>query len=180
MAQIVADWLVAGGHEIDAVIASPLQRAQETAAPAALAYGVPVGADERLIEADSVFENSCVGAKPLGLLAPRWWPKLYDPFRPSWGEPYREQADRVLAAVADARAAHLGGEVLLVSHQLPIWVTRLALEGKRLWHSPLKRQCSTASITSLRYTDETLTSITYAEPAGDLAKSLSKDSWSPR
>ena len=54
----------------------------------------------------------------------------------------------MLGAVEAAREAARGHEAVLVSHQLPVWVTRLALEGRRLWHDPRKRQCSLASLTS--------------------------------
>ena len=48
-------------RDITVVIASPLQRAQETAAPTAEVLGLPVGTDERLIESENVFEGKQVG-----------------------------------------------------------------------------------------------------------------------
>ncbi len=57
---------------------------------------------------------------------------------------------------------------MLVSHQLPVWTVRNRLEGKRLWHDPRKRECSLASLTSLTYVGDDLTSITYTEPAANL------------
>ncbi len=159
---------VGAPHDVVAVIASPLERAQETAAPIAAAFGVPVGTDTRLIEADNHFQGLTFGVGDGSLRHPEHWPYLRNPFRPSWGEPYREQVDRMLAAVEDARAAARGHEAVLVSHQLPVWVTRLALENRRLWHDPRKRQCSLASLTSLRYEDDQLVSITYTEPAAAL------------
>ena len=72
------------------------------------------------------------------------------------------------AAVRAARDAAEGHEAVVVSHQLPIWVTRQALEGNRLWHDPRKRECSVASLTSLHFDGEHLSGITYSEPAGDL------------
>jgi broad specificity phosphatase PhoE len=94
--------------------------------------------------------------------------------RPSWGEPYRLIVARVLGAVADARSRAQGHEVLLVSHQLPIWVTRLYLEDRHLWHDPRKRECSLASVTTLTYVGRDLLSIGYSEPAADLLPSASK------
>ncbi len=178
MARTVAHALSAQDRDVVAVIASPLQRAQETAAPISAAFGLTTGVDERLVEAGNRFEGTTVGAKPWTLLNPRWWPLLRNPFTPSWGEAYRAQADRMQAAVEAARDAHAGHEVVLVSHQLPIWVTRLAYENKRLWHDPRKRQCTLASLTSLHFDDDELTGIEYSEPAGHLAKSLSKGAWS--
>jgi len=155
-------------HDVVAVVASPLQRAQETAAPLAAAFGLEVRTDDRLIEADNHFQGMTFGVGDGSLRHPRHWPYLRNPLRPSWGEPYRAQVDRMLAAVAAARAAARGHEAVLVSHQLPIWVTRLALEGRPLWHDPRRRQCSLASLTSLRYEDDRLVGIGYSEPAAAL------------
>ena len=60
---------------------------------------------------------------------------------------------------------------LCVSHQLPIWVTRRSVEGKRLWHHPSKRECALASVTSFTFTGDTITGVTYAEPARRLGSS---------
>jgi len=156
------------GRDITVLIASPLQRAQETAAPISAALGLEITTDERLIEADNKFEGLTFGVGDGSLRHPRLWPLLRNPFRPSWGEPYREQADRVRAAVDAAREQASGHEALLVSHQLPIWVTRLALSDRRLWHDPRHRECSLASLTSLTFEDDRLVDIRYSEPAADL------------
>ncbi len=169
MAQTVADHLagLAGHprHDVTVVVASPLQRAQETAAPVGAAFGLEVGSDERLIEAANHFEGLTFGVGDGSLRHPRHWPYLRNPLRPSWGEPYTEQAERMLAAVATARQAARGHEAVLVSHQLPIWVTRLTVENRRLWHDPRRRQCSLGSLTSLRYEDDDLVGVGYSEPA---------------
>jgi len=169
MARVVADHLAgeagAPRRDVTVVIASPLQRAQETAAPVGAAFGLPIGTDARLIEAANHFEGMKLGTGDGSLRHPRHWPYLRNPLRPSWGEPYAEQAGRMLAAVADAREAARGHEAVLVSHQLPIWVTRLTLEGRHLWHDPRRRQCSLGSLTSLRYEDDDLVAIGYSEPA---------------
>lgn len=169
MAQTVADHLSGrAGHprrDITVVVASPLQRAQETAAPVGEAFGLPVGSDERLIEAANHFEGLTFGVGDGSLRHPRHWPYLRNPLRPSWGEPYTEQAERMLAAVATAREAARGHEAVLVSHQLPIWVTRLMVENRRLWHDPRRRQCSLGSLTSLRFEDDDLVGVGYSEPA---------------
>ncbi|QAY64317.1 histidine phosphatase family protein [Xylanimonas allomyrinae] len=180
MARVVAAALTGSGHDVVGVIASPLQRAQETAAPVSAAYGLVTASDDRLIEAGNQFEGTTVGSRPTQLANPRWWPLLRNPLRPSWGEPYREQADRVQAAVEDARAAHAGHEVVLVSHQLPIWVTRLAYEGRRLWHDPRRRECTLASLTSLHFAGDELVGIEYTEPARHLSATLSKGAWSAK
>lgn len=168
MARTVAKSLADEGRDVVAVVASPLQRAQETAAPVAASFGLDVTTDERLIEAGNRFEGSTVGVRPAQLLRPRYWRYLWNPLRPSWGEPYAEQVARVRAAVDDARRAHAGHEVVLVSHQLPVWVTRLALEGRPLAHDPRRRQCALASLTSLRFDDDAFAGLHYTEPAAAL------------
>ena len=177
MAHLVADHLAGSGagarRDVVAVIASPLQRAQETAGPIAAAFGLDIRTDERIIEAGNHFEGKTFGVGDGSLRHPEHWPFLRNPFRPSWGEAYKEQVDRMLAAVESARELARGHEAVLVSHQLPVWVTRLALENRHLWHDPRKRQCSVASLTSLRYEGDTLVGIGYSEPAGSLLPGVS-------
>ncbi|MDQ2758574.1 MAG: histidine phosphatase family protein [Actinomycetota bacterium] len=163
MAVLVGEHLAA--HDVVRVVASSLERAQETAGAVAAPHVLPVSTDDRVIEAGNWFEGKTFGAGPGSLARPAVWPRLVNPFRPSWGEPYTEIAERMLLAVTDARAAARGHEVVLVSHQLPIWTTRCRLEGRRLWHDPRSRECSLASLTSLEYADDELRSITYSEPA---------------
>jgi broad specificity phosphatase PhoE len=164
MALAAAEWFV--GKDVTALVSSPLERAQQTAAPIAEALSLPIGIDDRLIEAGNAFEGMRVagGAGVFG--APGNWWRLRNPFRPSWGEPYVEIAARMLAAVEAARDAARGSEVVLVSHQLPIWTTRLHLEGRRYAHDPRRRQCGLASVTSLTYDGDRFAGLGYAEPAG--------------
>jgi broad specificity phosphatase PhoE len=166
MAQAVAEHLA--DHEVSHVVASSLDRAQETATPIAAAHGVEITTDDRVIEAGNHFEGMTFGVGDGSLRHPEHWPKLLNPFRPSWGEPYEAIAARMLAAIADARVAARGREAVIVSHQLPVWTVRQRLEGRRLWHDPRKRQCSLASLTALTYTGDDLESVTYSEPAGAL------------
>ena len=168
MAQRVADHFSAGDFDITVVTASPLQRAQETATPIAAGLGLELGTDERLIEAGNYFEGKTFGVGDGSLRHPEHWPHLINPFRPSWGEAYKEQVARMHAAVETARQQAEGHEAVLVSHQLPIWIARQAFENKRLWHDPRKRQCSLASVTSLRFDGDRLVGLHYTEPAGDL------------
>lgn len=156
------------GRDIVRVVSSPLERARETAAPIADKLGLDVAVDERLIEAANVFEGLTFGVGEGSLGRIRHWKHLRNPFRPSWGEPYLDQVARMRAAMADARAAAAGHEALLVTHQLPIWVTRSAVEGRRLWHDPRRRQCAPASLTTFTYEDDAIVSVAYSEPAADL------------
>lgn len=154
------------GHDIVSIVASPLQRAQETAAPLAETLGLPVGIDADIIEADNRFEGRKVGGRGGALRDPQYWPILLNPMRPSWGEPYLQIAHRMIGAVYSTLDAARGHEAVLVSHQLPVYTTRRFLEGRRLWHDPRKRQCSLASVTSLVFEGTTLRDIVYSEPAG--------------
>jgi broad specificity phosphatase PhoE len=167
----------AAGARIVYLASSPLVRAQETAAPTAEALGLQIHTDPRIIEAENYFEGMKVSKAELR--RPKHWPRLVNPLKPSWGEPYKEQAARVRAAVQDARlrAIELAGgdygaggpEAIMVSHQLPIWATRLSAEGRPLWHDPRKRECTLTSITSLVFDDDgSLLRVQYSEPAAAL------------
>lgn len=160
----VADALAT--HDLAHVAASPLQRAQETARPIAGPHGVDVATDERLIEADNIFEGKRFGVGDGALRRPEHWPHLRNPRLPSWGEPYIEIAHRMLGAIYRARALAEGREALCVSHQLPVWTVRRFLESRRLWHDPRRRQCSLASLTSVVFNGEELVEVVYSEPAG--------------
>jgi len=164
MAEKAAAWFT--DKDVTLLVSSPLERAQQTAAPIAAALSLPVTIDERLIEAGNAFEGLKVGVGDGALRQPKHWWKLRNPFRPSWGEPYVEIAARMLAAVEAARDTARGHEAVLVSHQLPIWTLRLHLEGRRYVHDPRRRQCGLASVTSVSYDDDRMTGISYAEPAG--------------
>jgi broad specificity phosphatase PhoE len=154
------------GCDVTVVRSSPLERAVQTATPIAAEFNATPTTDDRLIESANFFEGKTFGVGDGSLRNPSVWRVLWNPFRPSWGEPYAEIAERVTAAIADARAAAAGHEAVLVSHQLPIEIVRRSLEGGRLWHRPDRRQCALASITSFRYDDEQLLGIDYQEPAG--------------
>ncbi len=164
MAKAAAGFLA--GRDVVVLRSSPLDRTLETAAPLAAQFGLEPEIDERLIEPTNKFEGTTTGVGNGVIFHPANWRYLYDPFRPSWGEPYASIAARMLAAVADAARSARGHEAVCVSHQLPIWTARRAAEGKRLWHHPGHRQCALASVTSFIYTGDKLTGVSYTEPAG--------------
>jgi broad specificity phosphatase PhoE len=156
------------GHDVTHVVSSPLERAQQTAIPFADRFGLDVATDERLIESENFFEGKRVSVGDGVLRNPRYWGVLWNPFRPSWGEPYAVIAARMLAAVQTAREAAEGHEAVCVSHQLPIWTLRRYLEKRRMWHDPRRRECALASLTSLHFDGAELTGVTYSEPAAAL------------
>ena len=162
-AEAVADALA--DRDIVAVISSPLERAQETAAPIAARHNLTVDTDPDLIESANFFEGRRIGPGDGAWRDPRVWWRLRNPFTPSWGEPYTEIAARMTTAADKARARGAGHEVVCVSHQLPVWTLRLHLTGKRLWHDPRRRECALCSVTTLVYEGDRLIDVEYFQPA---------------
>lgn len=158
-------------RDVRAVIASPLERAMETAAPTARRHGLEVRTDARLLEAGNRFEGVNVNRNRWVLARPKYWSWYLDPFLPGWGEPYREITERMSGAVRAGITAARGGEAVLVSHQLPIWVERLFVERRSVSHDPRHRQCSLCSVTSLTFEGRRLIAVDYAEPVADLLAS---------
>ncbi len=159
------------GHPVRALYASPLQRTQESARPWARRFELEVRTDERLIEPYNRFEGGTFELGPKVLAHPRTWPWVVNPFRPSWGEPFAQVASRMLAAMGDAWSATESGEVVLVSHQMPIWTVHRAVTGRPLYHDPRKRRCSLSSITTFERREGTPTGfaeVGYQDPAADL------------
>jgi broad specificity phosphatase PhoE len=166
MARRVADTIA--DRDITQVWSSPLERAQQTAQPLADALGIGIRIEERVVESTNAFEGSTFGPGNGVLRKPSSWRYLWNPFRPSWGEPYQQVVARMQAAVNDARDAALGHEAVVVSHQLPIWITRLHAERRSFVHDPRRRHCTLCSLTSFVFEDDRLVTVTYSEPAGDL------------
>jgi broad specificity phosphatase PhoE len=166
MAKAAADAIA--GRDVTHVVASPLERAQQTAEPFAAEFQLPVEVDGNLIESANFFEGKRFGVGDGALKHPRNWWVVRNPITPSWGEPYREIAGRMFSALMSAREKAEGHEALCVSHQLPIWTLRRFVEKKRLWHDPRQRQCALASLTSFHFTGERITEISYQEPAAHL------------
>jgi len=162
MAAAAADFF--SERPVVALFASPLERAQETAQPVADRLGLKITTEDQLIESENVLEGKTVSLKHLAR-NPANWRYLWDPFTPSWGEPYKKVASRVWAVVERACGEAAGREAVCVSHQLPIWVTRLHAEHKHLWHHPNSRQCALGSVTSFTFDGTELTSVSYAVPA---------------
>ena len=163
-AQSVADWLAR--RDITYVVASPLERAQETAAPIAAHHGLIVDVDESLIESHNVFQGQRVSPGDGALRDPRNWWHLRNPRSPSWGEPYAEIAVRMRAAVERARIKAAGHEAVCVSHQLPVETLRRAMNSDSLHHFPTRRMCNLASVTSFHFIGEEYVGWAYAELGG--------------
>lgn len=157
------------GRPVRRIVSSPLQRTRESAAPFAEAFGLPVEIDERLIEPFNRFEGKRFSFGPGLLSNPEAWPWVSNPFRPSWGEAYVSIAARMLAAITDAHESVEDGDVILVSHQLPIWMVHRSLTGQRLYHDPRRRRCNLSSITTIEKRGERFVEAAYLDPAAALA-----------
>ena len=154
------------GRSISAVIASPLQRTQESAAPWVSRFGVELGTDPRLIEPANRFEGLNL-QRDLPKSA-KHWPFLLNPLWPSWGEAFFSIRSRMMAAVTDHWQLVDGGELVLVSHQLPIWMVARTVQRKPLPHDPRRRRCALSSITTLERRGDRFVEVSYTEPAADL------------
>jgi broad specificity phosphatase PhoE len=163
MAEAAADYFA--DRRVVALFSSPMERAQETARPVAERLGLPIVIDDRLIEAWNHFEGLRFGVGDGSLRHPGHWPHLTNPFRPSWGESYKEVAARMLAAMETAREAAVGQEAVCVTHQLPVWIARRAAEGRHLWHNPATREAALGSVTSFTYTGDRVAAVSYTVPA---------------
>ncbi|NBS13157.1 MAG: hypothetical protein EBS77_10950 [Gammaproteobacteria bacterium] len=96
---------------------------------------------------------------------PGVWHYLVNPIRPSWGEAYREIASRMLLAIEEAWQSVSDGDIVIVSHQLPIWMVHRSVAHRPLPHSPSSRRCSLASVTTFDRFDGAWREVEYAEPA---------------
>lgn len=173
MATLAASDLAARDRSYSRIIASPLQRTRESAEPVSLALGLAVDIDERIVEPTNEFEGNQMRGRESAVLKPRNWKYLLNPFRPSWGEPYRSIVDRMMTAIVEAGESVADGDVVLVSHQLPIWMVNRHLSRKSLAHFPGSRECSLSSITTLEWLDPANPSaglhvVGYVEPANEL------------
>jgi broad specificity phosphatase PhoE len=167
MAAVIGEWSTK--LDLGAIHASPLQRAQETVAPIIAKHKLSLTTDKNLIEASNVFEGKKFELGSGVLRHPSSWRYLYNPWKPSWGEPYEQLISRMLKGLFAARDAAGGKDAICVSHQLPIWILRSAVEGRRLLHDPRKRECTLASVTSFELDNEgMISSVSYSEPAKHL------------
>ena len=163
MAKAAASELEKLGRPIGQLLVSPLERTRQSAAPIAHSFGLSPQIEERIIEPWNKLRGYPMGAK--GLLSnPALAVHLYNPLQPSWGEPYEEIAQRMTDAALSAWDVAGGSDVVLVSHQLPIWMTYLSASGLRLPHNPRNRRCSLSSITSFDVENGKLVPVDYREP----------------
>ncbi len=169
MARLTAEFLQeqsrATGQPIDAVYASPLTRTQESVAPIAAFTGLTPILDERLIEPANAFEGTRLRGKGGALRRPSNWLKLRNPMKPSWGEPFRSVANRMIDVMDEAASTKGSGDIVMVSHQLPIWMATRAIAGQGLAHDPRKRRCALSSVTTFEQKNGRWVEVDYQDPA---------------
>jgi probable phosphoglycerate mutase len=135
---------------VDAVYASPLERARETAAPIGKALGHRVKVDKGLVECDF---GGWTGEELKALSKrPEWSTVQRYPsgFRFPGGESFSEMQTRMVSAVGSLVERHRGGVVVAVSHADPI---KAAVAHALGTHLDLFQRIviSTCSITAVAY-----------------------------
>lgn len=172
MAAAAADDLIARDRAIAFLYTSPLQRARESGRPVAEATGLAPSIEERIIEPTNAFEGRRMSGPGGALRDPRMWRFLWNPWLPAWGEHFASIAGRMRAAMTDAHAAAeasgVEGDIVMVSHQLPIWMAHRSIVGEALPHDPRKRRCALSSITSFELQGGRLVEVGYSDPAAGL------------
>jgi broad specificity phosphatase PhoE len=169
MAQSAADDLASRARSVAALVSSPLQRTQQSAEPIGAAFALEASLDERVIEPENRFEGLKMHGRENALRDVRNWSYLVNPWEPSWGEPFRSIVTRMLHAMDDAWNSVDSGDVVIVSHQLPIWMVHRRVRGKSLAHDPRRRRCALSSITTFARRGTAWSEIDYRDPAAGLA-----------
>ena len=155
--------------KVDAIYASPLERAKETAAPIAKALGLRTSIDKGLLECDF---GDWTGAELKKLMKkPEWSTVQRAPstFRFPNGESFTEMQTRMVGAVDRLRVEHRGGVVVCVSHADPIKAVLAHAMGT---HLDLFQRIvvSTCSVSAVAYTGGGPIVLTVNSTGGSLAE----------
>ncbi|MFP5313031.1 MAG: MSMEG_4193 family putative phosphomutase [Actinomycetes bacterium] len=140
------------GLPVQAIYSSPLERARETAEPAAAGSGLAVQEDAGLLECDF---GDWTGAALAGLTGlPEWQTVQHNPsaFRFPNGESFTEMQARMVGTLENLRAAHPGAVVVCFSHADPI---KAAVAHALGTHLDLFQRIliSPASVSAISYVD---------------------------
>lgn len=113
-AAAVAAWLRRTAPRPSSVWASPLKRAQQTAGPIAIAFGVAVQTDARLRERMNWVDGSEIS---LGGFLAEWQRASEDRmYRPPVGDSSSDAAERFIAVLVDIGRTVSEGTVVVVAH----------------------------------------------------------------
>ena len=179
MAEATARYLAANPqtNTAAAIYSSPLDRTRETAQAILTALNeirtarneelLELVTDQRIIEAGNNFRGTRIGHGEGALWRNGNWKLVTNLWKPSWGESYRQIASRVSAFAQEKVREHAGQQIIVVSHESPIWSYRHLLETGHPEHNMLLRHTALASVTSITYDSQTgnVMSITYVDPA---------------
>ena len=166
MAKTAADAIKGFNRPIAKLVCSPLLRTQQSAEPIAEIWGLDPITDQRLIEPYNVFEGRKLSARHVAV-RPHLYVHLRNPNTPSWGENYESIVARMFEAMDDLAAEVESGDVVLVTHQLPIWMVHQKVAGAKLAHNPKNRRCGLSSITSFEKRDGQWVEVGYVDPAAE-------------
>lgn len=161
MALAAARYVHSLGRPVSTLVCSPLERTRESAEPFTELFGLTARADERVIEPWNAFAGKVMRR---AVFRPWNWHLLMRPSVPSWGEPYASIVARMREAM-DQLWHEESDDVVIVSHQAPIWLTHLSVAGLRLAHDPRTRRCALSSVTSFERVGDVWREVGYAEPA---------------
>ena len=127
-------------------------------------------ADERVIEAGNEFRGKRIGHGEGALWKNGNWKLVTNLYKPSWGESYQHIAQRMDDFAREKVAQHPGEQIVVVSHESPIFSYRHYLETGHPEHWMFLRHTALASVTSVTYDNETgrVMSITYVDPAANV------------
>ena len=179
MAEATARYLAANPqtNTAAAIYSSPLDRTRETAQAILTALSetrmarneepLELVTDQRIIEAGNNFRGTRIGHGEGALWRNGNWRLVTNLWKPSWGESYRQIAARVGAFAQEKVREHAGQQIIVVSHESPIWSYRHLLETGHPEHNMLLRHTALASVTLITYDSQTgnVMSITYVDPA---------------
>lgn len=168
MAEAAAKELKSQKRQIEKIVSSPLLRTRESAEHVEKVFGVNSTTDERLIEPWNKFEGRTLGGRYLAL-RPHLLFHLRNPQKPSWGEPFEEIAARMLDSMDHAWNSVPDGDVVLVSHQLPIEMVHRKISGKKLPHNPRSRRTALSSVTSFERNGNQWIEVDYKDPSSGLS-----------
>ena len=154
--------------KIDAIYASPLERARETAAPIANALKQKVHINKGLLECDF---GDWTGEKLSLLMKKSEWSTVQrapSTFRFPNGESFTEMQTRMVTALDGIRAAHPGGVVVCVSHADPI---KAAVAHAMGTHLDLFQRIviGTCSVSAIAYSSHGPIVLTVNSTGGSLA-----------